>query len=377
MPAKPLPLLLSALLFILLLAAAPVQATPPAPTFADTLVELANQERETNGELPPLKRADALEAAAAGHTQAMAERDFLMHCDPDTGATLTTRAEAAGYTDWTRLTENIAAGYNTPTAVMAAWMASPGHRANILDPNVNEIGAGHVHQTDDQANVRQSTNGNCPAAAASGPYYHYWTQDFGRRAAVYPLVIAREALTVASLRVSLYVYGPAAATQMRFRNDGGAWSDWQPYSPPAVWDLAAGNGPKQVFVEVTDGSAASSAEDAVYLHAPPPVAPAAEIANVAPPTLSWPHAPANLHYDIYRSASAPYFTPGGSEASLIAAALPPPAEGGIMAFGDDTATPGLNYYYQILAVAGDGVTTAASQRVGRFLFDLTPGSPTD
>lgn len=48
-----------------------------------------------------------------------------------------------------------------------------------------------------------------------------------------------------------------------------------------------------------------------------------------------------------------------------------------MAFGDDTATPGLNYYYQILAVAGDGVTTAASQRVGRFLFDLTPGSPTD
>ena len=72
--------------------------------------------------------------------------------------TLVDRALQAGYTGWLALGENIAAGQTTPEAVMAAWMASPGHRDNILG-NYNDIGVGL-------------------AADATGRIT--WVQDFGQ-----------------------------------------------------------------------------------------------------------------------------------------------------------------------------------------------------
>ena len=40
--------------------------------------------------------------------------------------------------------ENIAMGYHTPEVVVAAWMASPGHRANFLNASYTKIGVGYV-----------------------------------------------------------------------------------------------------------------------------------------------------------------------------------------------------------------------------------------
>lgn len=40
--------------------------------------------------------------------------------------------------------ENIAYGYSTPQAVVDGWMASSGHRANILNSSYTRIGVGHV-----------------------------------------------------------------------------------------------------------------------------------------------------------------------------------------------------------------------------------------
>ena len=40
--------------------------------------------------------------------------------------------------------ENIAIGYATPEAVVNAWMNSPGHRANILNPSYTQLGVGYV-----------------------------------------------------------------------------------------------------------------------------------------------------------------------------------------------------------------------------------------
>ena len=45
------------------------------------------------------------------------------------------RSISAGYVNWTTGGENIAAGYPTAEEVVAAWMSSPGHRANILNAN--------------------------------------------------------------------------------------------------------------------------------------------------------------------------------------------------------------------------------------------------
>jgi uncharacterized protein YkwD len=44
--------------------------------------------------------------------------------------------------------ENIASGFSTPRALVSAWMHSPGHRANILNPHFHRIGVSGWRATD-------------------------------------------------------------------------------------------------------------------------------------------------------------------------------------------------------------------------------------
>jgi hypothetical protein len=92
------------------------------PSFEDQLIALVNQERWTNGQLAPLKRVDLLDTSSETHSTNMAVRNFVMHCDPDTGTMPWDRMVAAGYL-YSNAGENIAWGYPDPTAVMAGWMA--------------------------------------------------------------------------------------------------------------------------------------------------------------------------------------------------------------------------------------------------------------
>ena len=55
------------------------------PTFEDDIAALVNQERWDNGNLPPLKHESILHSVAHDHSVDMAEDDYVMHCDPDTG----------------------------------------------------------------------------------------------------------------------------------------------------------------------------------------------------------------------------------------------------------------------------------------------------
>ncbi len=129
-------------------------------TFAERVIELTNQERARAG-LPPLISDASLNAAALGHSRDMADHNFFDHTGSD-GSSACGRMAAAGYSPIWTCGENIAAGYTTPEQVVAAWMNSPGHRANILNPSYHHIGVGYVYDADD----------------TYGPYYHYWTQDF-------------------------------------------------------------------------------------------------------------------------------------------------------------------------------------------------------
>jgi uncharacterized protein YkwD len=237
------------------------------PTFEDQVMEIVNQERWANGQLPPLKRNNFLDSAAEMHSGNMAVRNFFAHCDPDNGTSAADRVEAAGYTGWNALAENIAAGYATPGAVMSAWMGSSGHRANILSTTTRELGIGYAFQSGDQANIRQDANGDCtPDSFNNGPYSHYWTQDFGRIATVYPVVIAREAYETTDPNVSLYLYGTGWALEMRLRNEQGAWTAWQPFAANVAWSLSAGNGVKTVNAEIRNGATVRSASDAIVLN---------------------------------------------------------------------------------------------------------------
>jgi hypothetical protein len=151
--------------------------------------------------------------------------------------------------------ENLAAGNSTAAATMAQWMGSAGHRNNILSTTFREIGVGYVYDSSDSANVRYDDDGNCVVdSTGNGPWYHYWTQNFGLRSTVYPVVIEREAYETATRDVNLYLYGSGWAVEMRIRNENGSWTSWQSFSSTVVWQLSGGAGSKEVFVEIRNGS---------------------------------------------------------------------------------------------------------------------------
>ena len=77
-------------------------------------------------------------AVARAHSADMRDRGYFDHVDPE-GLDPFDRAEQAGLT---ALAENIAVGQPDPAAVMADWMNSPGHRANILDCSLTHLGVG-------------------------------------------------------------------------------------------------------------------------------------------------------------------------------------------------------------------------------------------
>ena len=129
--------------------------------FIEQVVQLTNDERAKAG-LPPLKLNNKLVDAAGDHSSDMAQDDFFSHTGAD-GSSLGDRVRASGY-QYSRTGENIAAGQTTPAQVVEGWMNSPGHRANILNPNYTEIGVGYEYLQNDTGSVN---------------YKHYWTQVFG------------------------------------------------------------------------------------------------------------------------------------------------------------------------------------------------------
>ncbi|MFC8508166.1 CAP domain-containing protein [Streptomyces sp. NPDC057411] len=134
--------------------AATVRSLVSRETAAEAeVVRLVNAERAKVGCVAI--RSDAELAALAGaFSMDMAARNFFDHTDPD-GQTPWARAEKAGVTGLGG--ENIARGQVDAAAVMKSWMASDGHRANILNCDYKKLGVG-VHFAD------------------GGPW---WTQDFG------------------------------------------------------------------------------------------------------------------------------------------------------------------------------------------------------
>jgi uncharacterized protein YkwD len=136
----------------------PVEAPPEpprAPVRATTLgcvderardtTRRTNAERSRRG-LRALEPDARPQEAAQRHAADMARGDIMAHEGRD-GSLAPERAERAGYR-WTTVSENVAAGYPDPETVVAGWMASPGHRANILDASVRHVGVGYAYRTD-------------------------------------------------------------------------------------------------------------------------------------------------------------------------------------------------------------------------------------
>ncbi len=128
----------------------PAQQVAPSarslPAVRTAVLCLLNRERAARG-LRALKSDARLRRAARRHSADMARRGYFAHTSP-TGSTMTRRVLRAGYARgaaaWT-IGENLAWGAGsraTATSIVRAWMASPGHRANILQGRFRHIGVG-------------------------------------------------------------------------------------------------------------------------------------------------------------------------------------------------------------------------------------------
>jgi uncharacterized protein YkwD len=103
---------------------------------------LLNQERRRAG-LPDLHWNRSLSHAARQHSRSMVRRRFFSHTSSN-GGDFATRIRKAGYSG-RAIGENIAWGAGdrgTPREIVQAWMHSPGHRRNILNPFFRRIGVG-------------------------------------------------------------------------------------------------------------------------------------------------------------------------------------------------------------------------------------------
>ena len=115
------------------------------------VIRLVNLERAKYG-LAALTEDWELSRVARYKSQDMHDNRYFAHNSPTYGTPFQMiRAFGLSYR---AAGENIAMGYRTPAAVVAGWMASEGHRANILGSAYTKIGVGYV---------------------ADG---HYWTQQF-------------------------------------------------------------------------------------------------------------------------------------------------------------------------------------------------------
>ncbi len=130
------------------------------------IITLINNYRMANG-VAPLAVSGQLNAAADIHSADMVavsnaygpwvglQHELFGTAHPE----ITDRLDAVGYDTWTRSFswgENIAYGYKTALDVVNAWIDSPDHRANILDPSFTETGVsarvddtGHLFFTQD------------------------------------------------------------------------------------------------------------------------------------------------------------------------------------------------------------------------------------
>ncbi len=118
------------------------------PSQATELLGLVNRARSTPrscgstayAAAPPLTLDTRLTRAAHLHSRDMETTGTFSHTGSD-GSTVGERATAQGYA-WSRIGEDIAVGFGSSASVVTAWLNSPGHCANIMDPRFRDLGTG-------------------------------------------------------------------------------------------------------------------------------------------------------------------------------------------------------------------------------------------
>ena len=238
------------------------QGSGPPPQTADLIydemrtVYLGNLARRDNG-VPPLRwNAEMTEAARWFSWDSVENRPDGYCGHQDTlGRSPWERVPLFGYQGWCGA-ENAFCGYVTPEQAIEGWMNSSGHRANLLNPDFQEIGLGYYRRASDGRG--------------------YVTQDFGVDAVYPPLIIENEAITTDSPDVNLYLYSRQASSgftglgptveMMLANNPCFEGASWEPYSAEKAWTLESGSGWRTVYAKARDAMGRTTVvSDTIYL----------------------------------------------------------------------------------------------------------------
>jgi uncharacterized protein YkwD len=141
----------------------PFDRAPPRPPSGEVerdasaverrLLALIAEERDKRG-LPPLRLHPELSNVALAHSTDMHEHHFVAHTSKQTGEAKD-RVQRAGMRT-TLLLENIGRGYGADE-IHQGLMESPGHRANILHPDVRALGMGVVAEVEGERSAFLAT----------------------------------------------------------------------------------------------------------------------------------------------------------------------------------------------------------------------------
>ena len=214
----------------------------PAPSavvapFEQRLVELINAERRAN-DVPPLKRVLELDDAARYHAADMGDDDYFGHDTMDrTNGALDQQCTwiqrvATFYPDGVTYGQNIAMNHPDAQSVFDGWIASQSTRANLLSDTVREMGVGY-HEGPDASN--------------------YWVLNIGKRADVFPLVIADDAVSTCHPEVPVYIHG--RWQEMQLKIDAADWLPWEPFQNMFTLRLSGyGSHDVQAQVRRADGT---------------------------------------------------------------------------------------------------------------------------
>ncbi len=120
-------------------------------TIEREVIRLTNLKRQQQG-IAPLKANWELSRVARHKSRDMYQKGYFSHTSPSYGSPFN-MIKNYGIT-YRTAAENIAHGQNSASEVVEAWWNSPGHKKNMLNPGLTEVGVGY------------HANGN------------YWTQMF-------------------------------------------------------------------------------------------------------------------------------------------------------------------------------------------------------
>ena len=204
----------------------PAAVASDVVTDARALILAQTNAARTGAGLAPLREISALTVVAQSCSLRQAAARAMFHCDD-----YSTRIPAG----WTRAAENVAYGYRAED-VVAAWLDSPGHRANILEPGTTHIGIGIAFD-----------GSGLPFYTQNFATYPSWSSGVSELTAAAPMITgtARVGQTVTAVPGT---WGPAPVSlTYRWQRDGATISG----ATGSTYTLGSADAGRSITVVVT------------------------------------------------------------------------------------------------------------------------------